>query len=226
MRLLLVSAARSGIDQTPVQNALRLLRRDWQVSRAASGYEAITCAIRDKPDVVLMQVEMETRLAGLYACKEICLNLADTRVILRGESEDADTVVQAFRLGAVDFLSTSCDALEIVHACTAAADGQAGIHYAAAKAVRQRLRALLALEENLDYEINVLIRLTPTEIDLLKLMYEGMHYKDVARVRFIEVSTMKAHITHILRKFHLENMAQVMQVLHASHLFSLIHPTE
>lgn len=225
MRLLMVSAPGKGIDQAKLNRALRQLGKSWQVTTAASGYEAITSALRERPALVLMQVEMETRLAGIYACKEICLNLPDTRVILIGDNTQADTVLQAIRMGAVNFLPGWCEADEIAAACAAAATDQAALHYAAAAPVRRELSALMQLEENLDYEINVLIRLTPTEIDLLKLMYDGMHYKDVAKVRFIEVSTMKAHITHILRKFNLDNMTQVLQVLHESHLFSLIHRT-
>lgn len=83
---------------------------------------------------------------------------------------------------------------------------------------------MLDLQDNLVYVLNVLIKLTATEINILKHFYNGLRSQEIAKILFISSSTMKTHISHILKKFNLETMTQVVEVLHSTELFSMINP--
>lgn len=206
-----------------ITKALRAEPRLRSFEQATSGYEAITKALMNPPDVVLMSAGIETSVSGIYVCKELCGSLPDTKVILYGEDGSDDTIYKVFQMGAVNYLVLPCPAQELVDAVLAAADGVPSIHHSAATPLRKEFKRMLDLQDNLVYVLNVVIRLTPSELNILKLLYNGMHYVEVTKVLFIGTSTMKTHISHILKKFNLSSMSQVLEVLRTTELFSMIN---
>lgn len=192
------------------------------LDQANNGYEAITKVLRLLPDVVFMNVNMETSMAAVSACKEICACAPETKVILYGSPETEEIVFKAFQMGAVNFLIADYSPEEVIASILDAMEGKASIHHSAAARLRGKIQILMGVEDNLTYILNVLIQLTPAELNILKLVYGGMRYQEVAKVLFISTSTMKTHISHILRKFNLENITQVQELLRSTELFSII----
>lgn len=192
------------------------------LDQAKNGYEAITKVLRLLPDIVFMNVNMETSMAAVSACKEICACAPETKVILYGSPETEEIVYKAFQMGAVNFLISDYSPAEVIASILEAVEGKASIHHSAAVRLRGKIQILMGVEDNLTYILNVLIQLTPAELNILKLVYGGMRYQEVAKVLFISTSTMKTHISHILRKFNLENITQVQELLRSTELFSII----
>lgn len=194
------------------------------VGMATTGYEAITKAITLSPDIVCMNIRNESELSGIYACKEINVNVPNTRVILYGESMKGPSIFKAFQMGAVNVLIGDYDRQDIVEAIVTAYQGRASIHYSTAGYLRKEFQRILDINDNLVYMLNVLVKLTPTEIKILQHFYNGMSSKEICKIMFIANSTMKTHISHILKKFNLESMMQVVEVMHSTSLFSMINP--
>lgn len=192
------------------------------VDQALNGYEAITKVHRLTPDIVLMNVNMETSMAAASACKEICSSAPSTSVILFGKPETDEIIYKAFQMGAVNFLVEDYTTAELIQSVLDAADERPSIHFSAARRLKTKIKTLMGMEDNLTYILNVLTQLTPAELNILKLVYSGMRYQEVAKVLFISTSTMKTHVSHILRKFNLENISQVMELLRTTELFSII----
>jgi len=194
------------------------------VDFASNGYEAITKAITRMPDAVLMNVSIETEMAGIFACKEINANAPDIKIILYGKECSGDLIFKAFQMGAVNFLIEEYSELELINSILDAIDGKPSIHYSTATRLRKEFKRILDLQDNLIYVINVLVKLTSMEINILKYFYNGMRSQEIAKILFIGNTTMKTHISHILKKFNLETMTQVVEVLHTTELFSMIDP--
>lgn len=192
------------------------------VDLAANGYEAVTKTLSLSPDVVLMSVNMETNLAAVSACKEIDIHSPKTSVILYGMPESDEIIHKAFQMGAVNFLAEDYSPEELIQSVLNASCKKDSIHFSAAKRLRAKMKALMGMEDNLSYLLNVLTQLTPAELNILKMVYNGMRYQEISKILFISTSTMKTHISHILRKFNLENMSQVMELLRTTGLFSII----
>lgn len=90
--------------------------------------------------------------------------------------------------------------------------------------MRKEFKRLLVLNDNMTYVLNVLVKLTATEINILRHFYNGMSSAEICKILFIANTTMKTHISHILKKFNLESMTQVVEALHSTELFSMINP--
>lgn len=222
IRLLIVDSKSSSIKT--VSKVLASAPQIQTVGFATSGYESITKAIALKPDVVYMNIHNESEFSGIYACREINNNVPDTRVILHGQSMREEYIYKAFQMGAVNVLVGDYFNHDIIEAIVEAHDGKASIHHSTADSLRREFQRLMDLNDNMVYVLNVLVKLTPTEIDILRHFYNGMSSTEIRKIMFIASSTMKTHISHILKKFNLESMAQVVEALHSTDLFSILNP--
>lgn len=220
IRLLLVDS--KNISQKSLSRALITEARIHTVGVATTGYESITKAIALQPDVVYMNVHNESELSGIYACREINNNTTGARVILHSESMQKEHIFKAFQNGAVNVLVGDCSSREISEAIISAYEGRSSIHPSTAGCLRREFQRLMDLNDNMVYVLNVLVKLTPTEINILRHFYNGMSSSEICRIMFIASSTMKTHISHILKKFNLESMTQVVEALRSTELFSLL----
>ena len=64
--------------------------------------------------------------------------------------------------------------------------------------------------------------LTNSELNILRLLAGGMQPGEIERVRFIEHSTMKTHLSHIIRKFDMDSLSQVVETLQAFQFFQFL----
>lgn len=214
-------------DKQALKSIMKVLHsspRIQMIELVDNGLEAVAKATTRRPDVVLMNVSLETDVTGIYVCKEIRANVTDTKVVLYGKNCDKGIILQAFQMGTINFLAGEYSKRELLRAVLDAADDRSPIHQSSADLLRREFKYIMDLQENQTYIVNVLVKLTPTEITILRHFYNGMTGKDISKLLFISNATMKTHITHILRKFNLENMKQVVAVLNSTELFSLIDP--
>lgn len=189
---------------------------------AATGYEAIALAAKVRPDVVMMDAEMETRLAGVYACREILKVASDTRIVLMLDKMDEEVVFRAFQNGAHNVMMKTSGDTQIQRAILQAYQRRKSLDTKIAPAVLDEFQRLKTMEDSFRYLINVIVRLTPSELEILKLLSNGIAQRDVAKLRFIEPTTLKTHITHILQKFDAPSVSQVLDIIRGTGFFSMI----
>jgi DNA-binding NarL/FixJ family response regulator len=220
VRVLLVD--KENAQRKSIEKTLKAESRLSIAGIAASGYEAITKAITLTPCVVLMNVSIETEMAGVFACREIIKNLPEAKVILYGRDCPDNILFKAFQMGAINFLAGDYAETELISAILDADGGKSPIHHNSAARLIKEFKRIINLQDNLVYVFNVFIKLTPAEINILKHFYNGMRSQEIAKILFIGNSTIKTHISNILRKFNLETMSQVVEVLRSTEIFSMI----
>ena len=72
------------------------------------------------------------------------------------------------------------------------------------------------------YAFEVMSRLSQSEYEILKDLYNNKCYKDIAKKRFIAESTVRNHITRILKKFEFTNMKELISVLKEIKIFDYL----
>lgn len=171
------------------------------VGEAASGCEAVRLARQLQPDVVLMDIHMPDG-DGLQATSHIRRELPRTSVVMLTASELDEHVYEAVRLGAAGYLLKSLDAAELFDLLDGVSRGEAAMTRAMA------VRVLKNVARQAAHPVTDGDALTEREIDVLRLVAQGMSNPQIAEHLNITVNTVKVHLRNILDKLQVENRTQ------------------
>jgi len=192
-------------DQTVVRDGLvtllKLLPGIDVVGAASDGEEALQLVAEHNPDVLLVDLRMP-RCDGVEATRRVRAEHPRTEVVVLTTYSDDDSVLSALRAGARGFLSKDADAESIGRALQAAAAGQSIVD-----AEGQRRLIDVAAPKPADPTDT---GLTPREIEVLRLIAEGLSNTEIARHLVVSEATVKTHINHLFAKANLRDRAQAV----------------
>jgi DNA-binding NarL/FixJ family response regulator len=177
---------------------------------AANGAEA--AAVCRDADVVLMDVRMPV-MDGIEATRLITATPVPPRVIMLTTFDLDEHVYDALQAGASGFLLKDVSAERLFDAVRVVAAGEALI----APAITRRLIAEFARSRPRPAPPTV-TGLTPRELDVLRLIAEGLSNADIATRLVLGEETVKSHVSRILRKLDLRDRAQAVVIAYESGL--------
>ena len=173
------------------------------VGEAGDGQEALRLVEQQRPDVVLMDLQMPV-MDGVAATRRIQAEHPATHVIVLTTFDDDDYVFEGLRAGAIGYLLKDVSGEKLVEAIRSAARGETFLQPSiAAKVVAEFARhssphASQALIESL----------TNREVDILRLLSEGLNNREIADQLVITEGTVKNHVTNILGKLGVRDRTQ------------------
>lgn len=192
------------------------------VAKAASGYEAVRQAAAVKPDIILMDIEMESAYAGVDAAKQINEQLPQSKIIVLTVHKDDNFIFAAFQTGIMDYiLKTSTDE-EIIDAITSAYENRSPIRPMIAEKIREEFARVKKTESSMLYVIQIISELTPSELQVLRLLCEGKTRKQIAENRCVEYETIKKQINSLLKKFQMSSVTEIIQTVNELRIFEVL----
>ncbi|TFG46990.1 MAG: response regulator transcription factor [Dehalococcoidia bacterium] len=165
------------------------------VGEAADGEEAVSLVEELKPDVVLMDIVMP-KLTGVEATRLIKKANPSTCILILTAYSDIRYILGLLEAGASGYLMKSARADEIAGAIRAVRAGESVLD---AMATRKLLERVVNLSKELPEESNR-GRLSPREIEVLRLAARGMSNRDIAEKLTLSMRTVKAHLSNIFNK--------------------------
>ena len=212
-------------DMLPIREYLSMVlshEPDMQVIEVVgTGAEAVEKSLATLPDVILMDLEMETPRAGIDAIKNLTIASPGIKCVVLTHFSDDDTVFAAFEAGAVDYVLKNASASEILEAVRGAAGNMSPIRPQIARMIRAEFRVMRTERAALITTLNIVYRLTPTELGLLRLLAEGKDKNEIAQLQHVELSTIRTHIGNILKKFDESSVKDVVERLRALGIFQI-----
>ena len=194
------------------------------IAQVQTGEEAAREALLLHPDVILMDVEMETRTAGLDASRTILSQASPTpKIIILTVYEDDETVFEAFRLGVTDYVLKNSAPEELIGCVRDAYLNRSPIRPAIARKIRDEFQRIKKQEDSLLYCIQIVSQLTQTELDILTMMSRGYTRSQICEIRCVELSTVKSQSHTILKKFGKNNMQELIAMLNHLHVMEYLH---
>lgn len=188
------------------------------IGAVQSGKQAIEFVKKERPDVVLMDIEMERKTDGLDATEEILKLYPDIKVVMLTVQEDENMILAAFEAGASDYVLKDSSAIEIIYAVRAAYDDSSVIRPVIAKKLKNEIRRVKKTKEHLHYMLNIISQLTPTEISILRHLVQGKKQIEIAEIQYVELSTIKTHISNLLRKFKVTRSSEIVRIIEETSL--------
>ncbi len=172
------------------------------VAEADSGAAAVSAVEQYHPDVVLMDLEMPGELDGVAATRQIRKLHPKTQVIVVTSHHQDEYIFPAVRAGAISYLLKEIEPDELAAAIRKAAHGEAVLDSRVASRI---IRELQGLRKD---EVNPFTELSEREFDVLRLIAAGKSNAEIAETLVIGESTVKTHISNILKKLHLDDRTQ------------------
>ncbi|HEX2995415.1 MAG TPA: response regulator transcription factor [Anaerolineales bacterium] len=185
-----------------VRAYLQTLRDIRIVGEADSGAAAVEAVEQFQPDVVLMDLEMPGELDGVAATRQIRKLRPKTQVIVVTSHHQDEYIFPAVRAGAISYLLKDVEPDELADAIRKAAHGEAVLDSRVASRI---VRELQGLRKD---DVNPFTELSEREFDVLRLIAAGKSNAEIAETLVIGESTVKTHISNILKKLHLDDRTQ------------------
>ena len=177
------------------------------VGEAADGEEAVDVAQELMPDVILMDVRMPKR-SGIEATEEIKDLIPHARILMLTISEDESDLFDAIKAGASGYLLKEISIEEVADAVRAVAAGQSRLSPSMASKLLTEFAAMSRRSE--EPEQLPAPRLTDREMQVLRLVAQGLANREIAKQLFISENTVKNHIRNILEKLHLHSRMEAV----------------
>ena len=177
------------------------------VGEASDGVEAVEKAQELMPDVVLMDVRMPRR-SGIEAAGDIKDMLPHVKILMLTISDEEADLYEAIKAGASGYLLKEIPIDEVAEAIRSVWAGQSRISPSMASKLLTEFAAMSkASSEKPQVPAP---RLTDREMEVLKLVAQGLNNRDIAKRLFISENTVKNHIRNILEKLHLHSRMEAV----------------
>nr|WP_269475780.1 MULTISPECIES: response regulator transcription factor [Streptomyces] len=173
------------------------------VAEAEDGVQAVEQAARHRPDVVLMDIRMP-RLDGLDALRALTRPTADhtPKVVMVTTFDDEEYVTTALQSGACGFILKDSGPRLLAEAVRAAAEGDSLI---SPSITVRLLRRLMSPGTRRPADTVLSLR----EVDVVRLVAQGLTNAEIAQALCIRVGTVKTHLGNIQSKLAARNRVEI-----------------
>ena len=188
-------------DDEEIRNSFSLIVNSSEKFVVVNAYgnceDAIEHINKDKPDIVLMDIELPG-MNGIKGTKLIKEKYAQAEVIMVTVYEDSDLVFEALKAGASGYITKSANYMELLSALDEMVRGGAPMSSRIARMVID------------NFHVNPNSPLTKRETEILQLISEGKTYTQISEELFISKETAKTHIKNIYSKLQVNTKSEAI----------------
>ena len=201
-------------DHAPTRAGVRLALegQGFRIcAEAGSADEAVAGALRERPDLCLLDIGMPGN--GVAAAAEIKLRLPETSIVMLTISRDDQDLFESLQAGASGYLLKDTAPGRLPFALRGVLDGDAALPRALTARVidefrrREQSRRLKAILRSKD------IRLSQREWEVLELLGEGLMTAEIAERIETSDATVRSHVRGIVKKLHVPDRHAAVRLL-------------
>jgi NarL family two-component system response regulator LiaR len=171
------------------------------VGEAENGAEAVKLTEQYIPNVVLMDLIMPG-MDGVEATRQVKKISPRTQIVVLTSYHEDEHIFPALQAGALSYILKDVKMDELAESVKKAALGESVLHPHVAARVIQEIKGIK------NDEFNPHSDLTKREMEILKLIANGMGNSEIANHLVISEHTVKGHVSNILSKLHLADRTQ------------------
>ncbi|MGH2408229.1 MAG: response regulator [Candidatus Limnocylindrales bacterium] len=194
-------------DHVLVRDGLKLILETVPdlsvVAEASDGVDALRLAVREEIHLAVLDVSMP-RMGGLSVARELAKQRPELRVLMLSVHDNEQYFFEALKAGASGYVLKSEANRDLIEACRAAMRGEPFIYPAAISALVRDYLERAASGEDVPEE-----PLTPRELEVVKLIAEGLTSEEIAEALIISHKTVDRHRANVLEKLGMRNRVEL-----------------
>jgi DNA-binding NarL/FixJ family response regulator len=172
------------------------------VGQAEDGYLGVQATLQLKPDLVVMDIGLP-RLDGIAATQQIKAILPKTHIVMLTSHQSETEIIAALSSGADAYCIKGATIERLLSAIAAAVDGATYLDPLIARRVIDHLKPPTNTSK-----ANLSVR----ELEVLKLMVEGLSNPEIATSLYLSTNTVKTHVRGIMNKLAVDDRVQAAVV--------------
>lgn len=165
-----------------------------------NGLEAIDLYKKHQPDILLMDIRMDT-MTGLEAAQHILKENPAARILFLTTFSDDEYIIQALHIGAKGYILKQ-DFDSLLPALTAVINGQSVF----GNEIIGKLPSLISKSHSYNYSSH---NITDKELELIELIADGLSNREIAEKLFLGEGTIRNYLSTILEKLELRDRTQL-----------------
>ena len=189
------------------------------VGSASSAEQCLERVKELKPDVLLLDVQMETETAGIDVVPDIVEASPDTKIVMLTSYDYEDYIFSALISGADDYVVKSLGIDTVVEMIRSICNNNSVLSNEVAKKFMDKARKSEMERQSILFLIPLIAKLSTAEFEVLKEIYRCKNYKSIAKNRYVEETTIKTIASRIFRKIGVKNKKELVDLLKRSQFF-------
>jgi DNA-binding NarL/FixJ family response regulator len=175
---------------------------------AGTAREGLRLASKIRPDLILVDISLPDQ-SGIELTREIRHLLPETRIMIVSMHSKIDYIAEAFRAGAVGYMTKESASERLLQALRCVSKGEHFLDSSVSHQVVQRLKEFP--EKGTKITDAAYGSLTPREQEVMRLLAEGLSPKEVAEKLFISPKTAENHRCSIMGKLGISNTHELIR---------------
>ena len=205
-------------DEQLIRSGLKIMLETYPdievIHQAENGREAFECCKIEVPDVVLMDIRMPVS-TGIEGTKLIKEAYPEVKIVMVTTFQDTEYIVEAMQYGASGYLLKDSSYEAIYDGIKVALSGKVVMDATVSEKLVMQPKAPENTEKKADISS---LGLTEREIELIRLVSQGLNNKEISESLFLSEGTVKNNISTILSKLALRDRTQLVIFAYDHHI--------
>ena len=205
-------------DEQLIRSGLKIMLETYPdievIHQAGNGREAFECCKKEVPDVVLMDIRMPVS-KGIEGTKLIKEAYPEVKIVMVTTFQDTEYIVEAMQYGASGYLLKDSSYEAIYDGIKVALSGKVVMDATVSEKLVMQPKAPASSTEKTDISS---FGLTEREIELIRLVSQGLNNKEISEALFLSEGTVKNNISTILSKLALRDRTQLVIFAYDHHI--------
>jgi DNA-binding NarL/FixJ family response regulator len=179
------------------------------VGEAGTGEDAVRLTEEHRPDVALLDIHMPGD--GIRAAREITGHLPGTPVVMLTQSVEENDLFDSLRAGAAGYLLKDMDPSELPRALRGVLAGEAAMSPRLVARILDEFRG--PTKRRFARGSVAAAKLSPREWEIMHLLASGRSTEEVAQQLFVSPTTVRVHVSAVLRKLRVKDRESAIRLL-------------
>ena len=205
-------------DEQLIRSGLKIMLETYPdievIHQAGNGREAFECCQMEVPDVVLMDIRMPVS-TGIEGTKLIKEAYPEVKIVMVTTFQDTEYIVEAMQYGASGYLLKDSSYEAIYDGIKVALSGKVVMDATVSEKLVMQPKAQTTTNQQTDISSLGLIE---REIELIRLVSQGLNNKEISEALFLSEGTVKNNISTILSKLALRDRTQLVIFAYDHHI--------